>query len=174
MSKFGKLAVSKMKQKGFSILEVLVAIIVLSVGLLGVAGLVGNSVRLNHQSYTRSQAAYLASNMTDRMRGNTLAVIAGDYDGAGYNGTGPAAPDCDAADPCDPEDLADRDTSIWGAMLASTLAQGSGTIACAINPPPGGLVGRPTVNGTCQVTVFWNEATSSGSTPYRFDLVFQP
>ena len=163
-----------MNQKGFSILEVLVAIIVLSVGLLGVAGLVGNSVRLNHASYTRSQAAYLASNMTDRMRGNTLAVIAGDYDGVGYDGTGPAPPDCDAADPCNTVELATRDSAIWGQMLSSTLAQGSGTIACAIVPPPGGLVGRPTVNGTCQITVFWNESTSAGSTQFRFDLVFQP
>lgn len=160
-------------QGGFTLLEALVALVILTVGLLGVASLVGNSVRTNHASFLRAQAAYHAGNMADRMRANTNAVIAGNYDGAGYIGAG-TAPACDAAAPCSPAQLATRDTILWGRMLASMLPAGSGTIQCAIGAIPGGVVGTPIVPGTCRVIVGWQESTNEGALPFRYDLVFQP
>jgi type IV pilus assembly protein PilV len=165
--------VKSFRAKGFTLLEALVALVILTVGLLGVASLVGNSVRTNNASLLRAQAAYMATNMADRMRANTNTVIAGTYDGTGYTGTG-SAPDCNAGAPCNGAQLAARDTVLWGRMLASMLPAGSGDIACNIGAVPGGVVGTPIVPGTCRIIVNWNESTNEGAIPFRFDLVFQP
>lgn len=55
---------------GFTLIEVLVALLVLSVGLLGIAGLQLTSLRSNHSAYLRSQATILAYDILERMRAN--------------------------------------------------------------------------------------------------------
>jgi len=64
-----------MRQSGFTLLEVLVAILVLSIGLLGLAGLMASSIRNNHSAYQRTQATWLAYDMIDRMRVNRANAI---------------------------------------------------------------------------------------------------
>ncbi|THF64666.1 type IV pilus modification protein PilV [Pseudothauera nasutitermitis] len=68
------------KQTGSSLLEVLVAMLVLAFGLLGLAGLQATSVRSNHSAYLRTQATLLAYDLADRMRAMQAAVENGDYD----------------------------------------------------------------------------------------------
>jgi len=58
------------KHKGFTLIEVLVSMIVLAIGLLGLAGLQMSSLRNNLSAYHRSQATQLAYDMADRMRTN--------------------------------------------------------------------------------------------------------
>lgn len=65
-----------MKKNGFSLVEVLVAMVVLSVGLLGIAGMMASTVRNNHSAYHRSQATWLAYDMLDRVRANRDAALA--------------------------------------------------------------------------------------------------
>lgn len=65
--------------RGFSLIEVLVAVLVLAVGLLGVAGLQGVSVRNNHSAYLRTQATHLAYEIVDAMRANRNVALAGGY-----------------------------------------------------------------------------------------------
>lgn len=65
--------------RGFSLLEVLIAVLVLSIGLLGMAGLQLNSLKFNESANVRSQATTLAYDVTDRMRANRAAARAGDY-----------------------------------------------------------------------------------------------
>ena len=55
-------------QKGASLVEVLVATVVVSVGLIGLAGLQTLSMQSNHTAYLRTQASLLAYDMVDRMR----------------------------------------------------------------------------------------------------------
>lgn len=63
--------VSSLKgQGGFSLLEVLVAVLVLSVGLLGIAGLHVFGLRSNLEAQFRTQATFLAQEMADRIRAN--------------------------------------------------------------------------------------------------------
>jgi len=69
-------------QRGFTMIEVLVALVVLSIGLLGAAKLQVLAVRYNSQSFLRGQAVVLAYDMADRMRANPTAVAAGNYDSA--------------------------------------------------------------------------------------------
>jgi type IV pilus assembly protein PilV len=68
------------RSSGFSLLEVLIATIILGVGLLGMAALTERALRFNHSAYLRSQATNLAYDMADRMRANREAANEGDYD----------------------------------------------------------------------------------------------
>lgn len=65
---------------GFTLVEVLVALLVLSIGLLGLAGLQLSGLQGNHSAYLRSQVSVLAYDMIDRMRANRGAAMNGDYD----------------------------------------------------------------------------------------------
>jgi len=66
-------------QKGATLIEVLVAMVILSVGLLGLAGLQATSIQSNYGAFYRSQATILAADITDRMRANRKAAQAGGY-----------------------------------------------------------------------------------------------
>ena len=61
----------KHKSAGFSLVEVLVAMVILAVGLLGIATLQARSFKFNHESYARSQASVLAYEIIDRMRADS-------------------------------------------------------------------------------------------------------
>ena len=74
------------RARGFTLIEVLTAIVVLSVGLLGLGLLLGTSVRSNHNGMLHTQATFAAETMLDRMRANIPGVW-----GNAYNGTWDAA-----------------------------------------------------------------------------------
>lgn len=67
------------KQQGSSLIEVLIAIVVISIGLLGLAGLQTTSIKSNHSAYLRSQATLLAYDLSDRMRASKTAALSGNY-----------------------------------------------------------------------------------------------
>ena len=77
-------------QRGVSLLEVLITVLVLSVGLLGLAALQATGTKFNHGAYLRTQATALAYEMSDRMRtevdGDFTTGLADVYDA----GAGPA------------------------------------------------------------------------------------
>ncbi len=64
---------------GFTMLEVLIAIVVIAFGLLGIAGLQAFAVKNNHGASLRVTATTLASDMIDRIKSNYTAVTNGDY-----------------------------------------------------------------------------------------------
>jgi type IV pilus assembly protein PilV len=66
-------------QRGTTLIETLVALLVLSIGLLGVAGLQLTSLRNNRSAHLRSQAQVMAYDITDRMRANRNVALAGNY-----------------------------------------------------------------------------------------------
>lgn len=67
------------RQNGATLIEVLIAILVLSIGLLGLAGLQVTSVQSNHSAYQRSQATLLAYDLADRMRANRTEALTNAY-----------------------------------------------------------------------------------------------
>lgn len=67
------------KERGATLLEVLVTIVVLAIGLLGLAGLQVTSIQSNHSAYYRSQATILAYDLSDRMRSNRAQALDGAY-----------------------------------------------------------------------------------------------
>ena len=70
---------SSKAMRGLSLIEILVTVVVLSIGLLGIAGMQAFGMRYSHDSYARSQANILANELIERMRANPDAVNNGDY-----------------------------------------------------------------------------------------------
>jgi type IV pilus assembly protein PilV len=71
--------VSYKKQTGFSLIEIMVAALVLSVGILGVAGLQMTAMKGTQHSYMKQQAMGVIHSLTERMHSNKTGVISGDY-----------------------------------------------------------------------------------------------
>ncbi len=126
------------REHGMTLVEALVALVVLSVGLLGVAGLQLSSLRNNHNAHLRSQATALTYDIMDRMRANRVAARAGEYNVA-LTGTISGAT------------VAATDVNAWRAALAATLPGGNGAVDL--------------VAGTNQVTITieWSERVVEGS-----------
>ena len=68
--KKSRLMLMPLSQQGFTLIEVMVAVFVLAVGILGMAGMQAVSVRESQNSIFRSQADILAGDMADRLRAN--------------------------------------------------------------------------------------------------------
>ena len=106
--------------------EVLVAIVVLSIGLLGLAGLQAASLKNNNSSYQRSVASMLAYDMLDRIRANRDGLIAGNYNSVSP-GSFPSDPGCSSSN-CTEAALAQYDIAEWGDQLDNLLPSGTGKI----------------------------------------------
>lgn len=105
---------------GFTLVEVLITIVVLSVGVLGVAALQVTTMRASQSAYFRTQAASLAQQMVDTIRANrTAALDAGRYD-AGFAQTLSCGPD---------SKLAVCDLATWKAALRNRLPRGRGKVS---------------------------------------------
>ena len=66
--------------RGFTLIEVLVTMLILSIGLMGMAGLQAVSLKMNQSAHLSSQATFLAYDIIDRMRANRSAALKGDYE----------------------------------------------------------------------------------------------
>jgi type IV pilus assembly protein PilV len=113
------------RQRGLSIVEALVALLVLSVGMLGIAVMYLESVRANRTALSRTLAVHLVNDMADRIRANRMALGAYDAD----FGTPPTAPtgpgtDC-AANDCTAAKLAAYDLSQWYQAVVNALPRGA-------------------------------------------------
>ena len=110
-------------------IEVLVTVVIMAVGLLGLAGLQATSLRNNESAYQRSQATQLAYDMLDRMRVNTTGVADGSYDSIDTTPPG-SYTDCEAND-CTPSTMATFDDGDWHDKIAAVLPLGTGSVAGA-------------------------------------------
>ena len=130
-----------MKQSGFTLVEVLVAMLVLAIGLLGLAGLMSSSLRNNLSASHRTQATWLAYDIMDRMRANRTNAIAGGYATA----LGTPVP-CTVAAPSGT--VPAQDIAAWKSQLDCVLPNGDGSIV---------------VTGAARATVVvqWNDSRGS-------------
>jgi type IV pilus assembly protein PilV len=126
---------------GFSLVEVLVAMFVVAMGILALAGLLQASTRYSKMSELRSTATLLANGIADRMRANPAGAGLG---AGGYDLTEKAFPTastvthaaCTSAAPCGPADLARADMADWTARLRATLPKGSAWVQFHAGKPP--------------------------------------
>ncbi|WP_028623352.1 type IV pilus modification protein PilV [Pseudomonas sp. Ant30-3] len=98
---------SKVAQEGTTLIEVLVALLILTVGLLGAAAFQLNALKYTDSSRMTSQASFIAYDMMDRIRANS---------GADYTGTPPTAPNLSVARD---QDLYDFTTNIVDSLGAT-------------------------------------------------------
>ncbi len=146
------------QQSGFSLLEVMVALLILSIGLLGIAGLQVTSKRTNFEANQRTTATMLTRDMLERIRANP-----GQLDTYTNGTTGqifkydslPAVVDCSTA--CDTATLVTYDLSEWQLAIAGIAEQDAAgnylgglvfPTACITGP-----AGAP--NGTVNVAIAW-------------------
>lgn len=112
---------STTRQRGFNLVEVLIALIIMSVGMLGIAGLYVQSLQAGRTSTFRHHAITLAGDIADRIRANPMALAA--YAGAGNdNGCIGGTKNCTAAE------MAAQDILVWEAQADATLPAGDVTI----------------------------------------------
>lgn len=115
-----------LNQHGFTLIEVLVAIVVLSLGLLGLAGLIALGLKTNQTAYYRTIATQQANDMADRIRSNLAGARAGNYNAILANT--PASVDCVAL-ACTPAEMATYDWARWNTLNGILLPGGAGTVA---------------------------------------------
>lgn len=128
--------------RGFSLVEVLVSVLVLSVGVLGMAALQLNALRSNQTAAVRSQATFLAYDIADRMRANLNKARGGSYD-ISLATSAPVG-----------TSIEDVDLGQWRSALATQLPDGNGAVA------------RSGVKFI--VTVQWDESKVGGSASQQF------
>ncbi|AKJ28135.1 type IV pilus modification protein PilV [Caldimonas brevitalea] len=117
-------------QRGLSMIEILVSVVIMSLGILSLAALLTNATRYNKTTEYRSVATLLANDMADRMRANRDAVVDGSYTTAlptyNVNATEPPkGTGCEATE-CTPAQMATRDLADWKHALFNALPQGDG------------------------------------------------
>ncbi len=155
-----------MNHRGFTLVESLVALVVMSVGMLGIAGLYVTGIKSGRSALLRTQAVNLTSDIADRIRANRTGLVAYDMDTyAGAPGEN-ACVNPDVAAPCTAADLAEDDLARWQAAVLAALP------------------GRPTATADVQftdvagtaadrylITVTWHEAGQE--VPSTYTLVVE-
>jgi type IV pilus assembly protein PilV len=146
----------KKTSRGITMVEAMVALIIISVGMLGIAGLYLASLQAGRSANLRIQAVNLATEMADRIRANREGKAA--YVLAA--GTLPSAVNCATAD-CTPTQLAQYDQNVWVSAIRDTrkLPGGNGSITFTDSPDP-----QP---DQYQISVTWREAGSDIDASYR-------
>ena len=122
----------KYSQRGFGLIEALVALVVVSVGMIGIAVLYGQGLGASRTALYRTQAVILASDMADRIRLNRRAGNAYQAGGAGTNRN--CAPPGGAT--CTPTQMADNDLWAWNAQIDLLLPGADGVVSYAAASPP--------------------------------------
>lgn len=107
--------ISPSSQSGFGLVEILITILVVSVGLLGLAALQVSGLRNNHDAYLRTVASQLAADVADRLRANIRGARDGRYNGT-IDASTSVSQSCNTQS-CTPEQMANYDRSQLAGML---------------------------------------------------------
>lgn len=151
------------RQTGASLIEVLVATVVVSVGLVGLAGLQTLSMKSNHSAYLRTQATLFAYDMVDRMRANLAAAQAGAYVTA-LNTAPSGTVNCELT-ACTSANLATYDINQWKCSLGAWDAVSTCSTSFSISGMLPGGDGSVTQTGSVHtVSVRWNDRDGTQST----------
>ena len=142
---------------GFTLIEVLVATVVLVIGLLGVAGMQLVSFQNNQSAYLRTQATFIAAEFIDRMRANASGHRAAVYDAIDIDSIDDVPPDqlcINSTAGCSASQLANQDIREWAANFWNVYAVADYKPTL---PQGRAVVARDTANNEYRVTVFWQE-----------------
>ena len=145
--------------QGFTLLEVMIALVIFSFGLLALAALMAKGLQYNTSALHRSYASSQAYDMADRMRANREGIVKEHYDEINGSETDPGC----IASGCNPAQMAQHDGWEWNKMNADVLPAGSGTV----EKKPG--------TSYYTISISWSEnrfESTGGSEKFEFE--FQP
>ena len=137
---------TQQKSQGFSLIEVLISLVILSIGLLGLMSLQLQALQTNNNSNLRTLATIAAYDMSERIRANSLGLKAGNYDKILTTTSGS---DCST---CSTSQLALKDIFEWHRDLKANLPEGEGSVSVS-----------STADDGLDITVSWKENDKSGS-----------
>lgn len=181
MNRDGGRLLPLIENSGFTLLESLVAVLIIAVGLLGLSGLQWFSLRSVNQGLLRSQATALANDMAERVRANPRAVVDGNFTDLAStvfcsNFTGPYC----SASSCSTQELARYDFSAVAcgtnaySGAQNLLPEGQLALGCTIDA----------ADAICRITVSWTELArpaddsssdaNNGTVNRQVDLTIQP
>lgn len=157
------------EQRGISLVEALVALIVMSIGMLGIAGLYIESVKANRSALLRTQAVALTYDMADRIRANRMA---GNTYALALGAAPPPAHNCVAGVNCTEDNLAEDDVARWVQTVRQVMPWYGAT------PPQTGVIfaaapgtGLP---DNYQIIITWREPNQDPAEPaYNYTLNMQ-
>lgn len=137
---------------GFSLVEVLIALVIMSVGMLGIAGLYVEGMKAGRTSTFRHHAVTLAGDVADRIRANRQGAV--DYEGPGGNN------DCVLGNvDCNASQMAANDIWLWKEQAGAMLPNGDVAITFDDTVTP----------NTYRVVVSWDEAGET--TPPTYSII---
>lgn len=140
---------------GIALIEVLVSIVILAIGLLGIANMLILAQRSNTSSYMKQQAVQCIYDIFDKMKANSQAAINGSYNvsniGSSTGGSSSPPVNC-AASICTSTQLASFDTWYWLNKDLTKLPNGQGSVTTALS----GVSGNTLVT----VTVQWDDSVA--------------
>jgi type IV pilus assembly protein PilV len=137
------------RQRGVGLIEVLVAVLILALGLLGMAGLQSKSLRASQSSYARTQAVMLSYYMLDAMRADRNAALGGNYNTPNLCSSGAVTGTA----------LPDNNRKHWIDSMKKSLGD--------INSTCGAIDCDAT--GLCTVKIIWNDERAGGLGSQTFE-----
>lgn len=142
--------------RGISLIEVMISVLILGVGMLGIAAMQTTALRNNQSAMSRSQVVMQTYTILDAMRANRDAALLGNYNTGGMMCTAPTG-----------DSLVEKDQALWIGSLKSTIADADstcGSIDC--------------IDGDCTIAVQWDdsrakEVDGSGVAEQKIETVTQ-
>lgn len=167
----------RQRLKGVALVEVLVAMLVVSVGVLAMAGLLATASRYGKTSEFRAAATLLATDMADRIRANKDALrsnvtpagnvavynVTGDYSSWATEPADPVA--CSNVNECTAAELAARDIAEWSQSVFANLPGGAGYVSVA----QVGALGAARENFAADIWVAWLDPEADAGLPTQTD-----
>ena len=152
-----------MRQRGFSLIEVLITMLIIMFGLLGLAGMQLMAINNTEIARYKNLATILASNMTAKIQTNTAywsaapssITITGPATGPAITGGPPSYAGSCVDIVCTKDQMAYFDLNTWGAAIAGGLPSGAASIACVSTTSP----------PVCTITIRWTEKNIALTNP---------
>ena len=158
-----QLRLAPTKSRGFTLIEVLVTFLIISVGLLGLAALQAGTVNEQFEAYQRVQVTSMLDDMAQRIRANPVAAKAGAYTGTVSALYGRQAV---SSDGCGTSPGSARDLCEWNRLLAGTATAGNSVVTpiniggCIDMRVVGDATALPPTATTIRVSVSWQGMSS--------------
>lgn len=145
--------VNRSQQSGITLIETMIAILVLSFGMLGMLSVFLNSLKITSSSHYRSIAAQQMYALSDNVRSSLPQLTV--YPTA----SGSAVSTCLTAAGCTTAEITQTEVALWQTRLAAMLPSGTGTI-CRDSSPSDGTPGSWACDGTGQyvIKVCWDDS----------------
>lgn len=157
---------SARRQRGATLIEILVSLLILMIGLLGLIGVMIQSQRAQLESYQRVQALNLVQDMAARINSNRAAAdcyaLAVTF-GTGYDAT-PDASGC-ASGSLEQKTRVTKDLTDWNNLLkgAAEVTAGGDRVGSILGAR--GCITKNATTGVFQVSVAWQGSQAAGAPP---------